>query len=98
MWFERFVIIVTSLAQDYTPGAWGGYYPSWVEVCTLLGSIGLFMTLFLLFCRYLPMIAMAEIKAVMPAAHGHAPHGGNGENDHHHRDPGSAPGLASTGG
>jgi Ni/Fe-hydrogenase subunit HybB-like protein len=99
MWFERFVIIVTSLAQDYTPSAWGGYYPSWVEVCTLLGSIGLFMTLFLLFCRYLPMIAMAEIKAIMPAAHEHAPHGGNGQDEPHARgDAGPASAMATTGG
>ncbi len=75
MWFERFVIIVTSLSADFLPANWGGYVPSWVEVCTLLGSIGLFMTLFLLFCRFLPVIAMAEIKTVMPAAHGTAHHG-----------------------
>jgi len=73
MWFERFVIIVTSLAQDFLPSSWGYFTPTWVDVCTLIGSFGLFMTLFLLFCRYLPMIAMAEIKAIMPAAN---PHGG----------------------
>ncbi|GMU84352.1 MAG: polysulfide reductase chain C [Planctomycetota bacterium] len=74
MWFERFVIIVTSLSSDFLPANWGGYYPSWVEVMTLLGSIGLFMTCFLLFCRYLPMVAMAEIKTVMPTAHGVGAH------------------------
>ncbi|MBI5864728.1 MAG: polysulfide reductase NrfD [Planctomycetes bacterium] len=74
MWFERFVIIVTSLSSDYLPANWGGYRPSWVEICTLLGSIGLFMTLFLLFIRFLPVIAMAEIKTVMPAAHGTGAH------------------------
>jgi molybdopterin-containing oxidoreductase family membrane subunit len=73
MWFERFVIIVTSLAQDFLPSSWGYYRPTWVDLLTLAGSFGLFMTLFLLFCRFLPIIAIAEVKAVMPAArtHGH---------------------------
>jgi molybdopterin-containing oxidoreductase family membrane subunit len=78
MWFERFVIIVTSLAQDFLPSSWGYFTPTWVDVCTLIGSFGLFMTLFLLFCRYLPMIAMAEIKAIMPAANPHAGHDAHG--------------------
>jgi molybdopterin-containing oxidoreductase family membrane subunit len=77
MWFERFVIIVTSLAQDYLPSSWGYYSPTWVDLGMLIGSFGLFLTLFLLFMRYLPVIAIAEIKAIMPAAnphgHGHAP-------------------------
>jgi molybdopterin-containing oxidoreductase family membrane subunit len=73
MWFERFVIIVTSLSSDFLISAWGGYYPSWVEVLTLAGSFGLFMTLFLLFCRYIPVVAMAEVKTVMPATLDHAP-------------------------
>jgi Ni/Fe-hydrogenase subunit HybB-like protein len=68
MWFERFVIIVTSLAQDYLPAAWDYYHPSLVELLTLAGSFGLFFTLFLLFCRYLPIVAMAEVKTVMPQA------------------------------
>jgi molybdopterin-containing oxidoreductase family membrane subunit len=75
MWFERFVIIVTSLAQDFLPASWDAYQPSWVELLTLAGSFGLFFTLFLLFCRYLPMVAMAEVKTVMPHADPHAhPH------------------------
>ncbi|MCH8165187.1 MAG: polysulfide reductase NrfD [Planctomycetes bacterium] len=76
MWFERFVIIVTSLAQDYLPSSWGYFTPTWVDLLTLAGSFGLFMTLFLLFCRYLPIIAMAEVKHIMPQAnpHGHAGH------------------------
>jgi len=73
MWFERFVIIALGLHRDFLPSNWGSYYPSYVEVLTLLGSFGLFCTLFLLFCRYLPMVAMAEIKSVLPQAHaGHA--------------------------
>ncbi|HOO17227.1 MAG TPA: hydrogenase, partial [Phycisphaerae bacterium] len=71
MWFERFVIIVTSLSQDYLPAAWDYYRPSLVEILTLAGSFGLFLTLFLLFCRYLPMVAMAEVKTVMPQATEH---------------------------
>jgi molybdopterin-containing oxidoreductase family membrane subunit len=65
MWFERFVIIVTSLHRDFLPSSWGVYTPTWVEVLTLAGSFGLFFTLFLLFLRYLPMIAIAEVKGIM---------------------------------
>ncbi|MFO0837975.1 MAG: NrfD/PsrC family molybdoenzyme membrane anchor subunit [Phycisphaerae bacterium] len=65
MWFERFVIIVTSLSQDFLPSSWDTYHPTWVEFCTLIGSFGLFFTLFLLFIRFLPMIAMAEVKMVV---------------------------------
>ena len=72
MWFERFVIIVTSLSRDYLPSSWGSYTPTWVDICMLIGSFGLFFTLFLLFCRYLPMVAMAEVKGVLP--HGAPPH------------------------
>jgi molybdopterin-containing oxidoreductase family membrane subunit len=69
MWFERFVIIVTTLSRDFLPSSWNSYTPSWVEVLTLVGSFGLFFTLFLLFLRFLPMVAMAEVKAIMPAPH-----------------------------
>ncbi len=68
MWFERFVIIVTSLHRDYLPASWGYFTPTWVDLCILLGSFGLFFTLFLLFCRALPAIAMAEVKSVMDPA------------------------------
>jgi molybdopterin-containing oxidoreductase family membrane subunit len=69
MWFERFVIIVTSLHRDFLPSSWHMYIPTWVDIGMLAGSLGLFLTLFLLFCRYLPMVAMAEVKNVMPQAH-----------------------------
>lgn len=72
MWFERFVIIVLSLHRDYLPSSWGYYCPSPVDLLTLAGSFGLFFTLFLLFCRFLPMISMAEVKGIMPQAHAHA--------------------------
>jgi molybdopterin-containing oxidoreductase family membrane subunit len=71
MWFERFVIVMT-LHRDYLPSAWGYYKPTWVDICTLIGSLGLFFTLFFLFIRFLPMVAMAEIKNVMPQANPHA--------------------------
>ena len=67
MWFERFVIIVSSLSRDFVPSSWGGFSPTWVDFGMLAGSFGLFFTLFMLFVRYLPIVAMAEIKHVMPA-------------------------------
>ena len=71
MWFERFIIIVTSLQRDFLPSNWFGYAPTRVEIATLVGTFGLFFTLFLLFCRFLPVIAMAEIKGVLK--HGRPP-------------------------
>jgi molybdopterin-containing oxidoreductase family membrane subunit len=65
MWFERFVIIVGSLQRDFLPSSWSDYVPTLVEIATLLGSFGLFFTCFLLFCRFLPVIAMAEVKGVL---------------------------------
>ncbi len=65
MWFERFVIIVTSLHRDFLPSNWASYRPTSIELATLLGSFGLFFTCFLIFCRILPMIAMAEVKGVV---------------------------------
>lgn len=68
MWFERFVIIVTSLYRDYIPSSWADYYPSWVEVGIYVGTIGLFFTLFLLFARAFPVIAIAEVKSVLKSS------------------------------
>ncbi len=65
MWFERYVIVITSLSRDFLPSSWGTYSPTWVDILTLVGSFGLFLHLFLLFVRYMPMMAMAEVKAVM---------------------------------
>ncbi|MBN2475746.1 MAG: polysulfide reductase NrfD [Pirellulales bacterium] len=73
MWMERFVIIVSSLGRDFLPSSWGMFKPTAVDVMMLVGSFGLFFTLFLLFCRYLPMVAMAEVKAVLPPDRGPAP-------------------------
>ena len=66
MWFERFVITVTSLSRDFLPSSWGYFVPTPVDVLMFLGSFGLFFSMFLLFFRYLPMVAMAEVKSVMP--------------------------------
>lgn len=64
MWFERFVIIVTSLHRDYLPSSWAMYSPSWVEIGMFIGSQGLFFTLFFLFAKFVPVIAIAEVKSV----------------------------------
>ena len=64
MWFERFVIITTSLHRDFLPSSWAMYSPTWVEVVTFIGTFGLFFTLFFLFIRFLPGIAVAEVKSV----------------------------------
>jgi molybdopterin-containing oxidoreductase family membrane subunit len=77
MWFERFVIIVTSLARDFLPSSWGYYSPSIVEIFTFFGTFGVFSVLFLLFIRFLPIMPMAELKAVTPQADVH------GGGDHH---------------
>lgn len=66
MWFERFVIVVTSLANDFLPSSWGYYSPTVVDIFTFFGTFGFFSVLFLLFVRYIPMMAIAEIKAVTP--------------------------------
>lgn len=71
MWFERFVIIVTSLHRDYLPSNWSNYVPSLVEIALLVGSFGLFFTLFLLFCRFLPVVSMSEVKGVLHIGHHH---------------------------
>jgi molybdopterin-containing oxidoreductase family membrane subunit len=74
MWFERFVIIVTSLAQDYLPSSWGSFHPTLVDLSMYLGTFGLFFTLFLLFVRWMPMIAMSEVKGTLQGAHPHLSH------------------------
>ena len=66
MWFERFVIVVSSLNRDFLPSSWDYFHPTAVDIMMLIGSFGLFMTLFLLFCRFLPVIAISEIKNVIP--------------------------------
>ncbi len=65
MWFERFVIVVTSLHRDFLPSAWSMYFASWVEVSIYIGTFGLFFTLFFLFIRFFPVIAISEIKHIL---------------------------------
>ena len=66
MWFERFVIIVTSISRDYLPSSWSYYYsPSIWEIGFYMGTFGLFFTCFFLFSKYFPVIAVAEIKYVL---------------------------------
>jgi molybdopterin-containing oxidoreductase family membrane subunit len=74
MWFERFVIIVISLHQDYLPSSWHRYTPTLVDYGILAGSFGIFFTLVLLFARVLPVIATTEMKADLPGSQ--APHAG----------------------
>jgi Ni/Fe-hydrogenase subunit HybB-like protein len=74
MWLERFIIIPTSLHRDFMPSSWGMYFPSFWDWTTFAGTIGLFITLFYLFVRVLPMIAIFEVKTLTPGAktsHGH---------------------------
>lgn len=68
MWFERFVIIVTSLARDYLPSSWSYYYPSWNEIGIYAGTFGLFFTLYLIFVRIAPVVAIAEIKSILKSS------------------------------
>jgi molybdopterin-containing oxidoreductase family membrane subunit len=71
MWLERFVIVVTSLATDFLPGSWGMYTPTIWDWSLYLGTLGLFFTLMLLFVRFLPLISIFEMQALLPQpAHG----------------------------
>ncbi|MBC7924306.1 MAG: polysulfide reductase NrfD [Bryobacteraceae bacterium] len=78
MWFERFVIIASSLHRDFLPSSWGYFRPTAVDMLTFFGTFGLFVTLFLAFCRFLPVIALSEVKGMMAnetmhdAMHGHS--------------------------
>ncbi len=92
MWFERFVIIVTSLHQAFVPGEWGMFFPTPVDILTFAGTFGIFLTLFLLFLRFLPAFAMSEIKNVLPSASPHHHPDDHGHADDHGR------GTSTTGG
>ncbi|HTM29991.1 MAG TPA: NrfD/PsrC family molybdoenzyme membrane anchor subunit [Vicinamibacterales bacterium] len=75
MWLERFVIIVTSLHRDFLPSSWGMYYPTRWDFLTFFGTIGLFLTLFFLFMRFVPMISMFEVRTLLPQAKVKSEHG-----------------------
>ncbi|HUJ38979.1 MAG TPA: NrfD/PsrC family molybdoenzyme membrane anchor subunit [Candidatus Acidoferrales bacterium] len=66
MWLERFIIVVTSLHRDFLPSSWGMFYPTAWDWATFAGTVGLFLTLFFLFIRYLPMIAIFEMRGLVP--------------------------------
>ena len=97
MWFERFVIIASTLSRDYLPSAWTMYHATWVEVGVYVFTFGLFFTLFLIFTRVAPVIAIAEVKSILKTsgdqyigpnakhshAHSHAIHHDHHENHDH---------------
>ncbi|HYM25010.1 MAG TPA: NrfD/PsrC family molybdoenzyme membrane anchor subunit [Vicinamibacterales bacterium] len=68
MWLERFVIVITSLHRDFLPSAWGMYSPTFWDWATFIGTIGLFMAMLFLFLRFLPMISITEMRAMLPEA------------------------------
>mgnify|MGYP006135007927 CR=1 FL=1 len=77
MWFERFVIIVTSLHRDYIPSNWGMFHPTFVDIGIFLGTIGIFFTLFLLYSRFFPVLALNELKSILKSS------GDNYKKQHH---------------
>jgi len=85
MWFERFVIIVTSLHRDFLPSSWAMFTPTLTDLGLLLGSFGFFFTFLLLFLKTLPLVSISEVKAVMegaqPTVHPH-PHSNGKHNSH----------------
>jgi molybdopterin-containing oxidoreductase family membrane subunit len=86
MWCERFVIVVTSLHRDFLPSSWGGYAPTWVDICLFTGTIGLFSTLFLLFLKFVPAVAVTEVKELRH------------ETEHEEHEAGHATHVTGTGG
>ena len=77
MWFERYVITVTSLTRDFLPSSWGWYNPTFTDFSLLFGSFGMFFTLTLLFVKFMPLVAIAELKSVTDQAKPTHHHGGD---------------------
>ncbi len=69
MWFERFVIIVTSLHRDYLPSSWAMYSPSWIEIGIFVGTFGIFFTFFFLYAKFFPVVNMFEVKTLVQIPH-----------------------------
>jgi molybdopterin-containing oxidoreductase family membrane subunit len=69
MWLERFIIVITSLHRDFMPSSWDMYYPTVFDYLTFFGTIGLFLSLMFLFIRLLPMIAIFEMRLLVPKKH-----------------------------
>ncbi len=91
MWFERFVIIVTSIHRDYLPSAWTYFHPTWVDIGVYVGTMGLFFVLYLLFARYFPVMPIAELKTILKSSgqnfkegygNGAGYYDGHGHDDH----------------
>jgi len=68
MWFERFVIIVTSIHQDYLPSSWSMFHPTWVDIGVYVGTIGLFFTFYMAYVRYFPVLAISEVKTILKSS------------------------------
>jgi molybdopterin-containing oxidoreductase family membrane subunit len=73
MWLERYMIVITSLHRDFLPSSWGMYAPTFWDWATFIGTIGLFLMLLFLFIRFLPMISISEMQALLPEAEVHEP-------------------------
>ena len=82
MWFERFVIIVTSLHRDYIPSSWTMFHPTWVDIGVFIGTIGIFFVLFLLFSRYFPVLALNEVKTILKSSGESYKNGTHGTDNH----------------
>ena len=68
MWFERFVIIVTSLHRGHMPASWSMFYPTWVDIGVFVGTLGIFSVLYLLYARYFPVLAISEVKTILKSS------------------------------
>ena len=94
MWCERFIIIVTSLHRDFLPSSWANYAPTWVDISLFIGTIGLFSTLFLLFLKFVPAVAVTEVKELRhELEHDPTRRAGGGDalmSGGHDREPGSS--------
>jgi molybdopterin-containing oxidoreductase family membrane subunit len=66
MYTERFLIVATTLSRQYLPDAWGVYIPSLVEISIMVGSLAMFITLFLVFVKIFPSVSLYEVKETMP--------------------------------
>src|SRR5690554_6780550 len=68
MWFERFVIIVTSLHRDYLPSSWTMFHPTYIDIGSFIGTIGIFFVMFLLFARFFPVLPINELKSILKSS------------------------------
>jgi Ni/Fe-hydrogenase subunit HybB-like protein len=71
MWMERYLLIATTLSRDFLPSSWGIFQPTVFDILTYLGTLGIFIVAFLCFCRFLPMISMSEMRALVPGSLAH---------------------------